>query len=136
MLRYLAFALALVWLVPAAAQPAAGTAVDATADQHRQDLLYAALCRGVLWPDDRPTQLAADALPADTTLELLVRTGLDAVAAGDPTLGRRLAAEAADGGRWLAETVAAGGAETADHVRAECTRHLEIFAPSLRPPMS
>ena len=139
MLKPIALALAIFAAVPAAAEPVApdtGAVPDAVAERYLEDLLYAALCRGVLWPDDQPTRLAAGALPADTALELRVRTGLDAAALGDPALGRHLMQEAAAGGRWLAETLATGATATADHVRHECTRHLEIFAPSLQPPLS
>ena len=139
MLKPIAVAFAILATLPAAAEPPApppGAAPGPVAERYHEDLLYAALCRGVLWPDDQPTRLAAQTLPADTALELRVRAGLDAVAAGDPALGRQLIEEAAAGGHWLAETLAAGGTATADHVRLECTQHLEILAPSLQPPLS
>ncbi len=134
MIKQMALALALTWSVPALADTSATG--DAAAAAPHDDLLYAALCRGILWPDDRPTLLAAETLPADTALELRVRAGLDAAAAADPTLAHAFAAEAADGTVWLDRTLADDDQTLADGVRAECRVHLEILAPTLQGPTS
>ena len=129
LLTAVALLLAAAGLTPAAAETPEGWALE----ENRQDLLYAALCRGVLWPDGRPTLLASEALPAAAALELTVRTGLDATAAAAPGLADILAREAADGGRWLETTEAAGDHATVELVRAECRIHLELFADSFAP---
>ena len=132
MFRQVALALALIWPIPALAEPLPA----APGEDRHDDLLYAALCQGILWPDDRPTLLAAGTLPAGTALELVVRAGLDATAAGDPALARTFAAEAAAGTDWLDRMLADGDQTVADGVRAECLVHLEILAPTLQGPAS
>lgn len=128
MIRRLVATLAVVL---AAGAPAGPAVAEVAAEKIRQDALYAALCRGIVWPDDRPTLLAADTLPAVAALELTVRAGLDALAAADPALAPALAREAADGSAWLDAALAAGATEQVAQVRGECLVHLETLAPTL-----
>ena len=81
-----------------AAMPLSGAAaLDATDEEARQTLMYTALCRGILWPDDTPTQLASDALVADVGLEMATRDLLASAAEQTPALAENLSAEAAAG---------------------------------------
>lgn len=118
----LATVLALSVSAPALADPTQGS--DA-----QQDLLYTALCRGILWPDGRPTLLASDGPIADVALEIATRDALARAAETDPSLADDLAAEAAGGSDWRSRARTDDPGQLAQ-VQGECRIHLEgtVFA--------
>ena len=108
----------------------AAGATDVADEEEYQSVMYTALCRGILWPDDAPTLLASDGLPADVALEMATRDLLVRAAERAPEWADDLSAEAAAGSVWRA------GVRDIDpdlfrHVGGECRIHLEaeIFGP-------
>lgn len=109
---------------------AAAAAVPAD-DEAYETLMYTALCRGILWPDGVPTQLASDTVPADVALELATRNVLAGAADLMPDWADDLSAEAAAGGLWRA-SIRDADPDIFRQVAGECRIHLEAEAAGRR----
>lgn len=117
--RMLTMAAVLALFVSASAQADAPGEPEAM-----QDLMYSALCRGILWPDSQPTLLASDGEVADVGLEIATRDAIAHVAEMNPGLADDLADEAEAGSDWRFGMAASDPAALAQ-TQAECRIHLE-----------
>ena len=95
-----------------------------------RDLMYAALCVGIVWPNGSATQIAGPV--SATTLDLRLR-GDALMAAAEraaPVLRAGLRQEAADGANWRRQTALRDPALVAN-VEGECLLFLDSYLPPL-----
>ena len=95
-----------------------------------QDLLYAALCVGIVWPAGSETRVAGSVDTAALDLRLRSDALMAAANRAAPALSARLAQEAADGADWRRKAVARVPGVVAS-VEAECLLFLDSYLPPL-----
>lgn len=95
-----------------------------------RDLLYAALCVGVVWPNGSETQVAGRISPATVDLRLRGDALMAAAERAAPELSARLIRETADGADWRRQ-VAARDPGMVANAEAECVVFLDSYLPPL-----
>ena len=94
-----------------------------------QDLEFAALCYGILWPADGGGDKIV--LANDDPYQHRVRVLIASAAQAQPSLQARLGEEAAAGAIWVRNRIRSGDAATVDHLRTECRILYDEFVGSV-----
>lgn len=103
-------------------------AQDALSFEDENNILYAATCSGLLWPEGAPIADAGDTLPDGALRFLDVSFLLDDAADAHPDLAKDILAQKQGAPVWLEET-RVQEPEIAQNVLAECMVFLDTWLP-------